>query len=142
MINRISAGVILLAISCGSAVAASFDGSEPLLCAATTVNECLPIEGCTQVVPQAVAAPNFIRFDFSANTLMTTDAAGSERKSTIKRSETVDGKLILQGAEDGVEGVRDGMGWTIAISQDSGRMVVTAAGDDVAITIFGACTTL
>ena len=53
-----------------------------------------------------------------------------------------DGKLILQGAEDGVEGVRDGLGWTLAISEEIGRMVLTASGDNVGFVIFGACTPL
>ena len=57
-------------------------------------------------------------------------------------ADIVDSKLILQGAEDGVEGVRDGIGWTLAIAQDTGKMVLTASGDAVAFTIFGACTTL
>ena len=84
----------------------------------------------------------FMRPDFSAKTLTSPGAGANGKSSAIERSETVDGKLILQGAEDGMEGVRDGLGWTIAISQDTGRMVVTASGEDVAFTIFGACTTL
>jgi len=52
----------------------------------------------------------------------------------------VDGKLILQGAEEGRPDVRDGFGWTIAIMEDSGQMVLSASGDMVAISAFGACT--
>jgi hypothetical protein len=52
----------------------------------------------------------------------------------------VDGKLILQGAEEGRPDVRDGFGWTIAIMEDSGHMVLSASGDMVAISAFGACT--
>ncbi len=32
--------------------------------------------------------------------------------------------------------------WTIAISEATGKMVLTASGDEVAFTIFGKCTTL
>ncbi len=53
--------------------------------------------------------------------------------------ERVDGKLILQRAEDGYESVRDGLGWTIAISEGTGRVVMTASGDQVAFVVFGAC---
>ncbi len=142
MKNRIATGLVVLAVSSGGADAAGFDGSQPLLCASTTVIECLPIAGCRQVAPQAVAAPPFMRLDVSAETLTTPGTGTNGKSSAIERSETVDGKLILQGAEDGIKGVRDGLGWTLAISQDTGRMVLTASGDDVAFTIFGACTTL
>jgi hypothetical protein len=104
--------------------------------------ECLLNEGCRQVTPESIAAPRFMRFDFSAKTLISPDAKYSGKSSTIERTKTVDGKLVLQGAEDGNEGVRDGLGWTIAISQETGRMVLTASGDDVAFTIFGSCTAL
>ncbi len=53
--------------------------------------------------------------------------------------ELVDGKLILQGAEDGYQSVRDGLGWTITIAEDTGRVVMTASGDKVAFVVFGAC---
>jgi hypothetical protein len=52
----------------------------------------------------------------------------------------VDGKLILQGAEEGRPDVRDGFGWTVAIMEDSGQMVLSASGDLVAISAFGVCT--
>jgi hypothetical protein len=58
----------------------------------------------------------------------------------IERLEQVDGKLIIQGAEDGIEGVRDGVGWSAAIAQETGKMVLTASGDEVGFVVFGACT--
>ena len=45
---------------------------------------------------------------------------------------------VLQGAEDGYTGVRDGLGWTISISGESGQVVLTASGDQVAFVVFGA----
>ncbi|MCP4148938.1 MAG: hypothetical protein GY757_14420, partial [bacterium] len=46
---------------------------------------------------------------------------------------------IIQGAEDGYESVRDGLGWTIAIAESSGKVVMTASGEQVAFVVFGAC---
>ncbi len=48
------------------------------------------------------------------------------------------GKLILQGAEDGYDKMRDGLGWTMAISEENGQVVLTASGEQVAFVIFGA----
>ncbi|MFO7713804.1 hypothetical protein [Desulfosarcina sp.] len=52
----------------------------------------------------------------------------------------IDHKLILQGAEEGYENIPDGFGWTIAIMEDTGRMVLTASGDLVGNVAFGVCT--
>jgi hypothetical protein len=54
--------------------------------------------------------------------------------------EVLDSKLILQGADDGVEGVRDGLAWSMSITQDTGKLVASAAGESEAFVIFGACT--
>ena len=135
-------GFISLALAWGAAGAAEFDGSAPLLCASTEVIECLPAEECQRVTPEAVDAPQFIRIDFTANQIRAASASGAAKTTPIERRETVDGKLMLQGAEDGVEGVRDGLGWTLAIAEDTGKMVLTGSGDAVGFVIFGACTPL
>jgi hypothetical protein len=46
----------------------------------------------------------------------------------------------LQGADDGIEGVRDGLAWSISIAQDTGRLSFSASGENVVFVIFGACT--
>ncbi len=35
---------------------------------------------------------------------------------------------------------RDGLGWSIAISESTGKMVLTGCGDQFGLVIFGACT--
>ena len=64
----------------------------------------------------------------------------TEKRTAIERMEEVDGKLILQGAEEAIEGVRDGVGWTMAIMEDTGKAILTASGDNVGFVLFGACT--
>ena len=62
------------------------------------------------------------------------------RKSTIESVKTVGGKLVIQGAEQGRDDIADGDGWTIAVMEDSGQMVLTASGDLVGDVAFGGCT--
>ena len=64
----------------------------------------------------------------------------SQTPSAIENFERIDGKLILQGAEDGLKDVKDGAGWSISISEETGKMVLTESGDDMGFVIFGACT--
>ena len=52
-----------------------------------------------------------------------------KKSTTIERLEHLDGKLIVEGAQDSLENVKDGLGWTMAITEESGAMVLTAAGD-------------
>ncbi len=60
--------------------------------------------------------------------------------SQIKRVEHIENKLILQGVEEGVGNVDDGLAWSMAISKKSGIVVLSASGDGVAYVVFGTFT--
>ena len=80
---------------------------------------------------KSVDLPRFLKIDFTKKTIGPAPESDARPASIIDRMERVDGKLILQGAEDGYASVRDGLGWTIAIAEDTGGVVMTASGDQV-----------
>ena len=134
--------ILTLAIVCTAAVpvsAGDFDGSKPLLCSVISITECTPDEGCRGTTIENVGLPQFLRVDFQKKSITAARPVDGAPPSKIERMERVDGKLILQGAEDGLEGVRDGVGWTSALSEDTGKFVLTASGEEVAFVVFGAC---
>ena len=119
--------------------AGDFDGSRPLLFSVISAMECTPDNGCHAVTVDSVDLPRFLKIDFNKKTIGPASESDTRPDSVIERMERVDGKLILQGAEDGYESVRDGLGWTIAVAEGTGRAVMTASGDQVAFVVFGAC---
>jgi len=129
--------VSILAVPAG---AADFDGSKPLLCASVDVVECDAGKECFMATAAGINAPQFYRVNFKEKKIIGILQGKEGPPSLIERMESVDGKLILQGAEDALEGIKDGVGWSLAISEETGRMVLTASGDDVGFVIFGACT--
>ena len=62
------------------------------------------------------------------------------RIGRIKHVEHIENKIILQGVEEGVENVDDGLVWSMAISKKTGKVVLSASGDGVAYVVFGTCT--
>jgi hypothetical protein len=50
--------------------------------------------------------------------------------------------LVIQGLDSGIEGVDDGLAWSLTISKLDGKAVLTATGDGVAYVVFGAFSTL
>jgi hypothetical protein len=123
-----------------TAQAGSFDGSQNLLCAPQIAIECGPDGKCEQAMAASVNLPNFFQVDFSSKELTAISGSENKRTSTIKSMEFLDGKMFLQGTDDGIKGVRDGLAWSMSISQDTGRLVVSASGGNEAFVIFGACT--
>lgn len=117
--------------------ASALDTSGPLLCASIEVNECVDGSGCDAVLAEEVNAPTFFRIDMKKKQVRVTKDGPP---TTIERVEEVDGRIVMQGVEDGSPNLEDGTGWTISIEKDTARMVATAATLQAAIVIFGACT--
>ena len=120
--------------------AGNFDGTKPLICAAMELVECEPGGKCLPVTAEQIGIPQFFKINFAEKIISSNQTDGSKRSTPIERFEKVDGKVIIQGAEDGIEDVRDGVGWSLAINEETGKTVLTASGDEVGFVIFGACT--
>jgi len=124
------------------AIAGMFDGSQSLLCASVEVAECDRNQGCQQFQPDETDFPQFLRIDFAEKKISTTPERADPRTTEIERMERVDGKLMIQGTEDGRADAHDGLGWTLSISEADGRMVLTGSAEHTGFVVFGACTPL
>ena len=139
----ITAGIAVLLFSLPMAAAAGdFDGSKPLICSTGKVIECTPEGGCQEVTPESVAVPQFLTVDLDKKIIKATGKNDGDRKSIIKRLERLEGSVILQGSDEGIQDVRDSVGWSATLSEETGKFVVTASGDGVAFIVYGACTQL
>ena len=124
------AAIIALAIAPAPAWAQKLDGSAPVLCAMMDVMECDAGGECQRRGADAANLPPFLKIDFKAKTIATTDGS---RKAPIHNVEQVDGQLVLHGGQEG-------RGWSAVIVPATGKLsasVVLAGG---AFVIFGACT--
>ena len=130
-------GAAALLATAGNAVA--LDTSEPSLCAVAQVNECLDGFGCEEVLPEMVSAPTFIWVDMKKNRIRTNQ---NDDGATIANKVELDGRHILQGAEDGDPDASDGAGWTLSIEDSTGRFAAAIAIEQATLSLFGACTEL
>jgi len=89
--------------------------------------------------PESVGLPRKFIIDFNSKIIRPTKDSIVRRNSKINRISHIENKVILQGVSDGVEGVNDGIGWSISISKKTGKFVITASGDNVGYVVFGSC---
>ena len=122
------------------AFAGDFDGSKPLSGSVDKILEIYPSRINNDADPETVGLPQNFLIDFNEKTVRPSKDSLIRRTSKIKRVEHIENKLILQGVEDGVENVDDGIAWSIAISKKTGKVVLSASGDGVAYVVFGTCT--
>ncbi|HEX5947058.1 MAG TPA: hypothetical protein VFY82_12305 [Acidimicrobiales bacterium] len=140
MRDGLQAAAVALGLLLGATPpAAAQENASPLLCAVTQLLECVDGGACSQIDVGAIGAPRFLRVDVAGERIHNPEAGEQAPGSTVAHSARVDGKLILQGTDPGIEEVRDGVGWTVAVAEDARRLVLTAAGDAVAYVGFGAC---
>jgi len=90
--------------------------------------------------PDTVGLPRNFFIDFKRKIVRPSKDSLIRRTCKINRVEHIENKLILQGVEEGVENVDDGIAWSIAISKKTGMLVLSASGDGVAYVLFGTCT--
>ena len=120
--------------------AGDFDGSKPLSGSVSKIMEINPYRVINDVDPDTVGLPRKFLIDFEEKKVRPSKDSLIRRTSQIKRVEHIENKLILQGVEEGVENVDDGLAWSMAISKKSGMVVLSASGDGVAYVVFGTCT--
>ena len=139
LLMKLTMIVALGLISTTASAANYFDGKKALLCSVYQLFECDPPSACQPVTPEEIAGVSHLDIDFGKK-VITRAGVDSRQKSDIKSVATgVDGKLIIQGVEDGQEGTRDGAGWSISIMNPEGTMVMAVAGDGFAVVGLGAC---
>lgn len=129
----LAVGLAALSVSSPSAAGATLDGSKPLLCAVNTIMECDGTGQCQRhTASQHPDFPSFLRIN--VDTKRITDGTRSGGRTTeIRSASRLDGRLILQGGENG-------RGWSATIAEGTGKMSAGVVADDYTFALFGACT--
>ena len=124
--------LLCLAVTPHLIFAADFDGSKPLLCAVIQAIECMPDGECLRGEAESIDMPSFLKIDFKNKAISGTLEDGTVRTTEIKGMEQMEGNLILQG-------VQNGKGWNMVISETTGKATITASDNQAGFVVFGAC---
>jgi hypothetical protein len=109
---------------------AKFDGSVPLLCVPIEISECAAGGKCANSTVEEANLPQFIKVNLKDKTLAS--VGEPSRTAPIAQLERDSGKWILHGGQKG-------RGWTVLISEATGKMAATISEERAAFVIFGAC---
>jgi hypothetical protein len=122
--------VLGLLAAVAEAQAPAADGARPLLCAMMTVLECDASGRCERRTLENRELPPFVLVDPAKHTVSATGA--DTRRTQITSAVQRDGRLIVQGGEEG-------RSWSATIASDTGKMAVAVVDHDATFSIFGAC---
>jgi len=122
-----------------SSFAGDFDGSKLVVGSVEKVLEIRQFKISDDVDPDTVGLPRRFFIDIEQKRVLPSKESLVRRISTIKHVEHIENKLILQGVEEGVVNVEDGLAWSMAISKKTGKTVLSASGGGVAYVVFATC---
>ncbi len=134
--RAISTFCLVLAIP--SLVMAEIDHNKPILCAIRDVDDCGANYACVEVTPEDVALPDFFEIDLVKNVIASVGAI-NVGTSPIERVASLNGKLILQGGDASGDNARGGVGWTLTVDEDDGKVILAGVGNGFALVVFGSC---
>ena len=137
--QKIGLALLLVPGAIATGMACDFDGSRLLTCRAEKGIEYREGDDAKSFAPESVGLPDKFFVNFKDKLIVPTIDSLVRRTTEIARSRHVEDKLILQGTDEGVEGVEDGIGWSMAISKETGKFVISVSGTSVGYVVFGAC---
>ena len=113
-----------------AATAGDFDGSRPLTCTPTQINDCLPGAACTQPTPSEAGVSDQLAIDFAKK-----EVRGRYRSvpMPIGSMNKTNEQLILQGTDLS-------FAWSAVIFLADGKVTTTIADRKGAFVFFGQCT--
>lgn len=119
--------------------AGEIEPAGTLFCTVSEGLECRP-EGRTKPFdPETVGLPKKFIVDFSQEMVLPDKDSLVRQRTGIRWVGRVENRLVLAGAGEGVEGVDDGVGWSMSIERSDGRFVTAASGGRVGYVVFGTC---
>ena len=131
--------VIFFIILVATAIAGDFDGSRPLSGVTGKIIEINQYKIIDDVDPNTVGLPKKFLIDFNSKTLRPSKDSLVRRTITFKSLVHIENKMVMQGVDEGIEGVDDGLAWSLTISKKNGNAILSASGDGVAYVVFGVC---
>jgi len=108
------------------------DKAEYILCSVTNVIECRAGMDCLESSAEEIKIPQFIKVDLDEKKMSDAKAKDSTKSTSIKSMVRQEGDIILQGSEVG-------RGWSVIISEQTGKFSATISEDDFGFIIFGSC---
>jgi len=131
--NRLLTLIAGLLVVSGQGIAADFDGSKPLACAIVEVTECSSGSDCRKTRAEELNLPQFLFINFEKKTISgTRPNEGGQLEAAIMGQISQNGSTILQGAQNG-------LGWSLALENRTGRMSASVVAQRDGVLLFGSC---
>ena len=126
------AGFLALSMATTGAFANKFDGSSPLLCAATQTVSCDSVVDCIKGPADAVNLPVFMKFDAEKKEVISAKESEEPRTSEILQVDNQENALVFVGIDPAGA-------WGASIDKTNGDLTLSIAVGGTGYLVFGSC---
>jgi hypothetical protein len=109
-----------------------FSSHDALLCAVSSASECAPDGGCEATTPDEINFARFARVDIKNRQMKAVWPKEMNRSTPIEQLVESSGLIVMQGLDQGVA-------WSLTIDKPSGAFVAAATGKSVVYVLNGTC---
>ena len=120
-------------LASGAALADNLEGADRLLCAPEQIMICVEQADCYPAHASELGVPDFVIVDLKNKKMQTTKSSQQTRTTAFSGVSRTDGKIFLQGVENG-------RAFSFVINEITGSLTVALSRDGVAVAVFGSCT--
>lgn len=113
----------------------SVENERNILCTVLETHVCVEAAGCVDVLAEEMNIPRFVRIDTKTGKVATTRASGENRETTAGSVNRAEGRIVLQGVEDG-------RAFSMYVEESTGLSTFAAAAAGRSVTAFAVCTPL
>jgi hypothetical protein len=131
LIKALFFATLMMAGANANAASPAEDDST-LICAIVDLASCVPGEGCRRETSDSINAPQLLTIDRKNHAILAHRPDGALLSSNIDRMTRNQSLMVL-------DGVQNGLSWTITVADQDGTFSLAAIGDGQAYIAFGSC---
>lgn len=122
-----------------SSAAAKDDVKDVVICAVSEIHACALYEGCRELQPKEINAPDFLKIDLKKMELTGRRYDGSYGTLKIDKKTLLPKLMLLQGLKPEPEELQDGLAYSMAVHVDTGRMAASVSTTETVYSLLGSC---
>jgi len=136
---RKSIALVAASLLAVPSVWAKEDVDETVICATQEIHVCVLYQGCTEVKPPEINAPDFIKVDLKKMEITARRYDGTYGSLEIDKKTLLPKLLLLEGVKPDPEVLTDGLAYSVAIHVDTGRMAGAITTTEAVYSFLGVC---
>ena len=115
---------------------------DPFVCVTHEFHVCTLYEGCRDLHPIEMNAPDFWKFDLKEKEITGRRHDGTYGTVEVSSWQRLPEMLMIQGVLDSTDNFPEGAAWSVGVHTETGRVSIAVSAHAEVVTMLGSCHSL